>query len=67
VTNLNYRSQCTQIEFPVNHMQAQRKTLRRLYERKATLEALIESLEAYARCRSGAAITTLPSVPTRGN
>ena len=64
MTNLNFSSRCTQIAFPQNHAQAHRQTLERLYERKATLEARIESLEAYARCRAGAQITTLP---LRGN
>jgi len=62
VTNLNFSS--TQINFPRNHEKAHFQTLERLYERKATLEALIESLEAYARCRAGAQVTTLP---LRGN
>ena len=64
MTNLNFSSRCTQINFPQNHMEARRQTLERLYERKATLEALIESLEAYARCRGAAQVTTLQS---RGN
>jgi hypothetical protein len=64
VTNLNFSARCTQITFPQDHMEARRQTLERLYERKATLEALIETLEAYARCRAAAQITTLRS---RGN
>ena len=59
MTNLNATSHCRQISFPRNHMETRRQTLERLYRRKATLEALIESLEAYARCRSTAQITTL--------
>ena len=39
-------------------------TLERLYLRKATLEALIESLEAYERCRETPDVTTMP---VRGN
>ena len=64
MTNLNYSSRCTQINFPQNHAEAHRQTLERLYERKATLEALIESLEEYARCRATAQVTMLP---LRGN
>lgn len=52
MTNLNIRPRPTRIHFPLNHTEAQRQTLQRLYERKATLEALIESLEAYERCRT---------------
>jgi len=64
VTNSTLPSPATRIDFPPNHTEAQRQTLQRLYERKATLEALIESLEAYARCRAVAQIMTLP---LRGN
>ena len=64
MTNLNFNSRCTQINFPQNHTEAHLQTLERLYERKATLEALIECLEAYARCRAAAQVMTLPS---RGN
>ena len=59
MTNLNFTSPCTPISFPRNHAEARRQTLQRLYERKATLEALIESLEAYARARDLAQITIL--------
>jgi hypothetical protein len=44
----------------MNHEEAHRQTLERLYERKATLEALIESLEAYARCRTAAQVMSFP-------
>jgi hypothetical protein len=64
VTNLNFSSRCNQINFPRNHAKAHRQTLERLYERKATLEALIESLEAYARCRGAAQVMPLQ---LRGN
>jgi hypothetical protein len=60
VANLNFQSLRTRIEFPLEHEEAQRQTLERLYERKATLEALIESLEEYARCRASAQVTTFP-------
>lgn len=61
MTNFNFHSPCTPIDFPSNHMEAQRQTLERLYERKATLEALIQSLEEYARCRAAAPVTMFPS------
>jgi hypothetical protein len=61
VTNLNF-SHCTRIEFPLRHSEAQRQTLERLYQRKATLEALIESLEEYARCRSSAKVMSFPAL-----
>jgi hypothetical protein len=60
VTNLNF-SHCTRIEFPLNHSEAQRQTLERLYQRRATLEALIQSLEEYARCRSSAEVMNFPA------
>ena len=53
-------SPSTRIDFPLNHEEAQRQTLERLYERKATLEALIQSLEAYARCRAAAEVMMFP-------
>ena len=59
MTNSTLSSPRTRIEFPSEHTEAQRQTLERLYERKATLEALIESLEAYARCRSNAQVLKL--------
>ena len=64
MTNFNFHSPCTPIDFPLDHREAQRQTLERLYERKATLEALIESLEEYARCRAAAPLTKFP---VRGN
>jgi hypothetical protein len=64
VTNPTLHSPTTRINFPLEHAEAQRQTLIRLYERKATLEALIESLEAYARCRAHAQVM---SFPIRGN
>jgi BMFP domain-containing protein YqiC len=64
VTNPTLHSPISQIDFPLEHAEAQRQTLMRLYERKATLEALIESLEAYARCRASAQVM---SFPLRGN
>jgi hypothetical protein len=60
LTDLNFCSSCTSIEFPRDHVEAQRQTLERLYERKATLDALIQSLEEYARCRTSAPLTTFP-------
>ncbi len=60
MTNLNLRPRSSHIEFPRCHAEAHRQTLERLYERKATLEALIESLEEYARCRVAARIRTIP-------
>jgi hypothetical protein len=64
VTNSTFHSPATRIDFPLEHTEAQRQTLERLYERKATLEALIQSLEAYARCRAAPQVMTLP---LRGN
>ena len=61
---LPHNSHCNRIPFPLTHETAQRVTLERLYLRKATLEALIESLEAYARCRATADVATMP---VRGN
>jgi hypothetical protein len=60
VTNPTLFSPTTQIDFPLDHAEAQRQTLERLYERKATLEALIESLEAYAACRAAARVMMFP-------
>ena len=60
MTNLNVRSRSTRINFPLNHAEARRQTLERLYERKATLEALIASLEEYARCRMASQIRIMP-------
>ena len=60
MTNSTFHSPTTQIDFPLEHTEAQRQTLLRLYERKATLEALIQSLEAYARCRAAAQVMTFP-------
>jgi hypothetical protein len=54
VTNATIAPPAIPIDFPLENAEAQRKTLERLYERKATVEALIESLEAYARCRAAA-------------
>ena len=64
MTNSTLHSPTTQINFPLDHTEAHRQTLQRLYERKATLEALIQSLEAYARCRAAAEVMTFP---LRGN
>jgi hypothetical protein len=61
VTNLNIRTTCPPLTFPVNHVQAHRQALERLYERKQMLEELIQSLEAYARCRAAAPVTRIPS------
>src|SRR5262245_6022598 len=60
VTNSILTSPGIRIDFPLDHAAAQRQTLERLYERKATLEALIESLEAYARCRTAAQVMAFP-------
>ena len=60
MTNLNLRSRFTQINFPLNHAEAHRHTLARLYERRAAVEALIESLEAYERCRMTPRVMTIP-------
>jgi len=60
VTNSTLHSPSTRIDFPRDHFEAQRQTLERLYERKATLEALIQSLEDYARCRAAAQVMTFP-------
>jgi len=60
VTNVNFDGFSRPIDFPPDHVEAQRQTLERLYERKATLEALIQSLEEYARCRASATVTTIP-------
>lgn len=38
--------------FPHTHRAARRRALQRLYERKAAVEALIRSLEAYARTQA---------------
>ena len=60
MTNPTLHSPTVHIDFPLDHEEAQRQTLERLYERKATLEALIESLEAYARCRAAAQVMSFP-------
>jgi hypothetical protein len=60
VAKLNFRPRPTRIEFTPKHVEAQRQTLERLYERKATLEALIHSLEEYARCRASVPPATVP-------
>jgi hypothetical protein len=60
VTNPTLHSPTVRIDFPQDHAEAQRQTLQRLYERKATLEALIDSLEAYARCRAAAQVMSFP-------
>jgi hypothetical protein len=60
LTTRKLHSSCTRIEFPVERVEAQRQTLERLYERKATLEALIQSLEEYTRCRASGQVTPLP-------
>jgi hypothetical protein len=57
---VNFRALRRPIDLPIDHAEAQRQTLERLYERKATLEALIQSLEEYARCRASATVTTFP-------
>jgi len=64
VTNLNIRPRCTKIDLPQHNVEARLQALERLYRRKETLEALIESLEAYARCRANAPVVSLP---LRGN
>jgi len=64
VTNLNFRPQNNRISFPTQRVDVRQQALNRLYERKATLEALIDALEAYARCRVPAEVET---IPLRGN
>jgi hypothetical protein len=64
LTDFNSRSPCTPIDLPLDHVEAQRQTLERLYARKAVLDAVIESLEEYARCRASAPV---PALPLHGN
>jgi hypothetical protein len=61
LTDFDSYSSCAPIDFPLDHVEAHRQTLERLYERKATLDALIYSLEEYARCRADAPVTILPA------
>ena len=64
MTKLNFSPDRNRISFAAQHVDVRQQALDRLYERKATLEALIDSLEAYARCRVPAEVTT---IPLRGN
>ena|SRR5262252_4706037 len=69
VTPLNTaRPRCARIDriddLPKHNFEARIQALERLYRRKEALEALIESLETYARCRGGATVTPFP---LRGN
>ena len=51
--------------FPLQPADVRQQALDRLYERRATVEALIESLEAYARCRGTAPVLTITRMPIR--
>ena len=64
MTNPTVLARCASIDLPQHNVEARLQALDRLYRRKEALEALIESLEAYARCQAPATIMPFPS---RGN
>ena len=64
MTKLTFPSHRARNTFP-QPVDVRQQALDRLYERKATLEALIESLEAYARCRVTAPVVRMPARSAR--